>query len=93
MKINQIRVENMQGRNGNDVPNQFKIWTDEGLYFQSYNSTIAFIPLEGPTVLDRKKWDYSRTTGKYRNLFLRETKKETEQKIKAGGYVLADLNR
>lgn len=41
---------------------------------------------------DRDKWDYYRTTGKYRNLFLGETKAETEKKIKAGIYALDDLN-
>jgi hypothetical protein len=32
------------------------------------------------------------TTGKYRNQFLGETKKDTEAKIKSGEYILADLN-
>lgn len=30
--------------------------------------------------------------GKYRNIFLRETKKETEAKIKSGEYELVNLN-
>jgi len=33
------------------------------------------------------------STGKYRNIFLNETKKETEKKIKDGTYVLTNLNR
>lgn len=46
-----------------------------------------------PTIyLDREMWDYSTTTGKYRNQFLGETKRETEKKIKSGEYVLTDLN-
>jgi hypothetical protein len=89
----QVKVENVTNGKGRAVPNQLLIQTAEGLYFQSYKSIIAFIPLEGPTVLDYRKWDYSVTTGRYRNQFLNETKKETEKKIKAGVYVLADLNR
>jgi hypothetical protein len=42
--------------------------------------------------LDRSNWEYSVTTGKYRNQFLMETKKETEAKIKSGEYALVDLN-
>ena len=86
------KVQNMQSPNGNDVPNQFEIFTDEGVYFQSYSTLIAFKPYGGKVTLDRASWDYSRTTAKYRNLFLRETKKETERKIKSGEYLLADLN-
>ena len=85
-------VENMTSSQGNSVPNQFILRTDQGRYFQSYNSIIAFIPNEGPAQLDAKYWDYSKTTGTYRNQFLNETKKETEAKIKAGTYILTDLN-
>ena len=46
----------------------------------------------GKTVLDQNSWDYSVTTGKYRNQFLNETKKETEAKIKSGEYRLVNLN-
>jgi hypothetical protein len=42
--------------------------------------------------LDRDKWDYSTTTGKYRDQFLGETKKETQAKIDSGEYILTDLN-
>lgn len=86
------KVENMQSSNGNDIPNQFIIYTDEGTVFQSYSSIIAFKPFSGKIQLDRHYWDYSATTGKYRNIFLNETKKETERKIADGTYILADLN-
>jgi len=93
MKTLKIKVENMTSTHGNDVPNQFEIRTADGVYFQSYNSIIAFCPFgEGKVCLDRNKWDYSRTTGKYRNMFLRETKKETSVKIDNGVYELVDLN-
>jgi len=82
----------MRSPNGNQVPNQFAIHTDEGRYFQSYNSIIAFINNKGQVFLDDYYWDYSRTTGKYRNIFLGENKKVTEEKIKSGEYKLKELN-
>jgi hypothetical protein len=83
----------MKSPNGNDVPNQFEICTEEGIYFQSYRSIIAFKPWGGKTQLDETYWDYSRTTSKYLNRLLRvSSKKEIEQKIKAGEYELANLN-
>lgn len=86
-----MKVRNMTGNSGREVPNQFII-TDSGVrYFQSYNSIIARIDSQGVT-LDEYYWNYSKTTGKYRNLFLREDKKTTEAKIKSGEYKLANLN-
>jgi hypothetical protein len=76
--------------------NQCQIYTEDGVYFQSYNSTIAFRPYDRykKTVLDSAKWDYSKTTGKYRNHFLGDGSKAiTEKKIKEGIYELADLNK
>lgn len=83
-------VEQFEGRNGG-VKNQFKIWTDKGVIFQSYSSVIA-AKIQGKIYLDENKWAYSVTTGKYRNQFLGEGIKETTAKIKAGTYVLANLN-
>lgn len=94
----------MKVQNINGMPNQFII-TDEGHgangnflkkeIFQSYNSVIAIRIVWNDRIditLDKSKWDYSKTTGKYRNQFLNETKKETERKIASGEYKLADLN-
>jgi hypothetical protein len=100
-----MKVQNMtSNKTGKSVANQFII-EDEGRgsrgnfllrqVFQSYNSVIA-IKTRWPDVLrielDKNKWDYSRTTGKYRNQFLGETKKETKRKIKDGTYKLVNLN-
>lgn len=64
--------------------------------FQSYNSVIAMKGYDQNSnlrvVLDEKTWDYSVTTGKYRNQFLGENKAETLKKIKSGEYKLANLN-
>ena len=87
-----IKVLNMISSKGNKIANQFVIVTPEGDYFQSYNSVIAFINNEGRVFLDKNKWDYSTTTGKYRNIFLGENKKLTEKRINNNNYVLIDLN-
>lgn len=71
--------------------NQFVIYTDDAILFQSYNSIIAKKE-NGQICLDERYWDYSKTTGKYRNQFLGETKKETEKKIKSRVYKLVNLN-
>lgn len=87
------QVQNMTSHNGNTIPNQFEITTPEGIFFQSYRTMIVFKPNNGRKIqLDRKAWDYSVTTGKYRNIFLGERKADTERKIKSGEYELADLN-
>tara|TARA_B100000029_G_scaffold114532_1_gene106999 strand:- start:1313 stop:1579 length:267 start_codon:yes stop_codon:yes gene_type:complete len=85
-------VTNMVSNKGNKIANQFIIYTTEGSIFQSYNSTIVKIE-NGKTYLDINTWDYSKTTGKYRNIFLNENKKQTEEKIKSGEYILTDLNK
>lgn len=88
-----MKVENMLSPNGNEVPNQFMIWDDEGnVFFQSY-STIIAKDADGVITLDRKMWDYSRTTSKYRNMFVGQDKKNTQRLIKEGVIKLADLNR
>ena len=63
--------------------------------FQSYKSVIAVKTVwqdRTDIELDGTYWNYSVTTGKYRNMFLNETKKETEAKIKSGEYKLVNLN-
>ena len=94
----------MVGRTGREVANQFII-SEEGHgangnfikkeVFQSYTSVIVEKITWNDRIdirLDKNSWNYSKTTGKYRNEFLRETIKETELKIKSGEYILTDLN-
>lgn len=89
----EVNTRNMTGQTGRPIANQFIISTEKGRYFQSYGSLIVFIPFGGGKIqLDMKYWDYSTTTGKYRNQFLYEKKKETLVKIKSGEYVLTNLN-
>ena len=92
-----MKVENITSNNGNKIANQFIIVNNDGYeYFQSYSSMIARKPIgfrEGKIELDQKYWNYSNTTGKYRNIFLGETITETKKKIKSGEYILTDLNK
>lgn len=83
----------MKAEQFNGAKNQFIIYGEDGIYFQSYNSIIVFRPFNGKIQLDKYYWDYSKTTGKYRNLFLGETKKETQEKIDSGEYILTNLNK
>lgn len=76
-----------------EVPAQVVITAPEGQYFQSHRKVVAFIPSDGgQVVLDRAGWKVSKTTGKYRNKFLRETREETERKVREHVYALANLN-
>lgn len=95
----------MQSPRGKEVPNQF-IFEEEGHgangnfvrreVFQSYNSVIAERITWNDRIditLDERFWDYSTTTGKYRNQFLNEGIEETRRKIKSGEYKLDNLNK
>ncbi len=94
--INELpTVENFYSeRSGKEVPNQFKIRTKDSIIFKSYSSIIAVKMLDGSNriILDKNKWDYSVTTGKYRNQFLNEGIAETREGISNGRYLLANLN-
>ena len=79
-------------KSGNPVANQFTIQTEDGVYFQSYWTIIAFRANDGTITLDSEDWNYSRTTAKYRNAFLGENTAETRKKVKNGEYKLANLN-
>ena len=92
-----MKVQNIESNKGNKIANQFVITDDkQNEYFQSYNSMIVKKDYESDQVkiyLDQKYWNYSNTTGKYRNIFLNETIKDTRAKIKNGTYILTDLNK
>lgn len=94
-----ILVENMTGRTGRAVANQFTIDTRKGQYFQSYDSIIAFKPNIGigeeqhkKTRIDVNTWDYSRTTMRYLCQFLETDAKTLRKDIAGGKYKLTDLN-
>ena len=91
-----MKVRNMHSANGSDVPNQFIITDDNGREtFQSYSTTIAREGDDGRITLD-PMWSCSHTTMRYLAAFLNRGgsgfKKETEQGIADGAYLVADLN-
>lgn len=90
------KIENIINNNGNVVPNQFIIYEDNGdITFESYDSIICQIR-DGALGYDRvvvfgSDWDYSTTTGKYRNKFLMDnglsilaTKKDVLEALERG---------
>ena len=88
-----MKVYNMTSSRGNKIANQFEIYDKKGSYFQSYNSIIVFINNKGQVFLDEYYWDYSVTTGKYRNQFLGDYGiEETREKLASGEYKLKNLN-
>lgn len=89
-----VKVSNILSSAGNPTPNQSEIRTEDGIYFQSYETVIAFISFKDKvTYLDAAKWNFSSTTNKYRNIFLGEKMADTRKKIQSGEYVLTDLNK
>tara|TARA_R100000315_G_scaffold7927_1_gene2576 strand:+ start:185 stop:466 length:282 start_codon:yes stop_codon:yes gene_type:complete len=88
IKVKQLRSSS----SGRDIANQFIITDKDRTIFQSYDSIIAIKWNDGDVFLDKTYWDYSRTTGKYRNQFLGEDIKTTRKKIKSKEYRLVDLN-
>jgi hypothetical protein len=89
-----MRVTNMTSTKGNTIPNQFIIngGYDGNMYFQSYKSMIAKVDKFGKIFLDEYYYNYSRTTSKYRNMFLNMTTKEIEKGIKDNEIELVNLN-
>ena len=82
----------MTSNKGNDVANQFIIKTDDETIFQSYDSIIAKVDYENNITLDSKYWNYSRTTSKYRNMFLNMSTDDIQKGIKSGNIKLDNLN-
>ena len=67
----------------NIANNQFEVYTDEGVYFQSYDSVVAFKPSSSEEKIKvGVDWDYSRTTMKYVGQFLGQNTAKTRRDIK-----------
>jgi len=87
-----MRVENMRTNGGGYAANQFKIWTDDGVTFQSYNSTIAKRDFATDRItLYNPYWDfYSATTNRYLLQFLNEDSvTDIRAKVESGEYQTA----
>jgi hypothetical protein len=69
-----MRVRNIKSpQSGRPVANQYVIYNYDNVYFQSYNTTIAWIDKENKVYLNEGYWDmYSATTNKYLLEFMRD---------------------
>ena len=87
--------------------NQFVIYGDDEIIFQSYDSVIAIINTRENTLKLGRNWDYSKTTLNHLYLFLNEfifnnieiyealrknNKKQAIQKLIDNGYIEYDEN-
>lgn len=70
--------------------NQMEVKTEEGRYFQSYDSVVAFISNDGKIKVG-KDWQCSKTTMKYVGQFLGQNIAKTRKDIEAG-IIEVDLN-
>lgn len=64
-----IRISNIINNNGNASPNQFVVHTDNGTYFQSFDTVIAVKRRDG-VFLDRTALLQSNVTIKHLYIFL-----------------------
>ena len=84
-------VTNLINERGNAVRNQFVIYENGKITFQSYRTKIAVIA-SGEVFINYNMFDYSRTTSKYLAQFLRQngwdikSKKDIERLIKNGRF-------
>ena len=94
------KVRNLYSKNGNFVPNQFKIVQTKKNYclhtFQSYDTIIAKIEYknnEKKIILDKFALDYSRTTSRYLYQFMHMNRTEINKLIKLNTITLKNLNK
>lgn len=66
-----MKIENMISNRGNKIANQFKLYYNNYVAFQSYQTLISVYDIKNDTMYTDKDF-YSTTTSKYRNLFNNE---------------------
>jgi len=77
---------------GNVVKNQYQFLHEGCEYFQSYETVVAKVDHNFKIFLDEKYWDASKTTAKYRNMFLNKSTTEIKTMIHSGQIELVNLN-
>lgn len=94
--IQNIRIDNLQNEKNRAVPNQFVLQCGTIIQFQSYVSPIITIDYDDFTISVHPKYDYSSTTSKWRNYFLKDyyfsgiaTTKDLNNALKEG-YTIDD---
>lgn len=81
-EIKEINLEKLVNSNGKTVANAdiMVIYTTEGIYEILFSYDTLICVLKGGYVYRLgKHWDFSVTTGKHRNLFLKLNKKDIEK--------------
>ena len=63
-----MEIVNMTSNRGNKIANQFKLYYNNYVAFQSYQTLISIYDIKNDTMYTDKDF-YSTTTSKYRNLF------------------------
>lgn len=75
-----MKISNLVNERGNRVSNQFIIENENSIAFQSYNSMVCEVRTASmgfeKVVVFGKDWDYSRTTMKHLNNFLKQNNLE-----------------
>lgn len=66
-----MKIENMMSNRGNKIANQFKLYYNDFVAFQSYETLISVYDVKNDTMYTDQDF-YSTTTSKYRNLFNNE---------------------
>lgn len=75
-----MKIENMTSPLGNEVANQFKLYYNNFVAFQSYSTLIAVYSHENDVMyIDKEK--YSCTTSKYLNMFVNKYQPLTISKV------------
>lgn len=86
-----MKIKHLMNNNGNKAMNHFTIQDNGAVYLQSYD--VIVVKISGTDVfLDERYHNYSNTTTKHRNIFLKEDTKTINKKIKDGVYKLVNLN-
>lgn len=85
-----MKVRNMISDRGNTIANQFIIESGSTTVFQSYDSTIITVDYDRRIITVHPDYNYSKTTGKYRNMFFRDFGFDELSTIKGLEKALAD---
>ncbi len=78
---------------GNVVKNQYQFLHEGCEYFQSYDKVVAKIDQNFNVFLDEKFWDASKTTAKYRNMFLNKSTSVIKEEVHNGQIKMVNLNK
>lgn len=74
-------------------PQHVIITDDSGVTWLVSSGVILVKKYRNQITLDELRYNGHSLKGRYRNMFLNETIKETQAKIDSGEYILEDLNK